>query len=148
MVGNLLADEKIVGIGHRVPSPLSTSIRQVKIVSEAGVESQREDDLSPTSSDKPPVAETSCPSPEIISTSSSKRMKRMRSSENSPRGAPARGSTSPTVEAPSNNVQMQQHVATSEMSVVDHRVAKRSNDRHDLSHRLDQANKGCGCTIL
>lgn len=148
MVGNLLADEKIGGIAHRLPSPLSTSVCQIKIVSEAGVESQREDDLSPTCSDKPPVAETSCPSPEIISTSSSKRTRRLRSSENSPRVAPARGSTSPTMEAPSNNVQMQQHVATSEISAVDHRVVKHSNDRHDLSHRLDQANKGCGCTIL
>lgn len=146
-------DEKLPGIGHRLPSPLSTSIRPIKIVSEAGVESRREDEalaVSPSGSEgKPPVAE-SFPSPELVLRQPSPKKMSMSSVESLKLAVEA-GSTSPTVEAPSKSVQMHSRDGSATPE-VDHSSNSRGlvkrGDRDNLSLRLDQANKGCGCNIL
>ena len=162
-LGIRLADEKPAVNGHRDPSPLSTSRRQIKIVSEAGVESRREEEVatpaaSPSMSDNPPVNELPRKeSPRKASPRKAARQVKQSSVEKKVAEPPV----SPTVEAPVKDVQMHSSSAvvddggsnsvlleSASMKLVhsDRNLVK--HDRDSLSMSLNQANKGCGCTIL
>lgn len=146
------SDEKLPAIGHRIPSPLSTSTREIKIVSEAGVESRREEvaAASPSVSDKPPVAE-------VLRKESPRKASPRRGAKQAKKSSVEKKVAEP-VQVAVKDVQMHSRNGSGvAVRVVEGAAAKAvesgrgvvKGDRDSLSFSINQANKGgCGCNIL
>ena len=157
-------------MGHSLPSPLSASSRQIKIVSEEGVESRRDEEVatpagSPSMSDKPPVTEF--PRKESSRKASPRwaaRQTKKSSVEKVQKKAAEELPALPTVEAPLKDVQMHSRsngsryvpklgnsvrlVESASMKVVHSDRGLVKHDGDSLSLSLNQTDKGCGCNIL